>query len=82
MSIERFLAELDGIRNQGHAVSRGEREAGVVSIAAPVSRPAGPVLAVAAITGPAHRMSEQKIDQLSWEVRQAAQAIGAAYARV
>lgn len=82
LSIEQFLTELDGIRNQGHAVSRGEREAGVVSVAAAVSKPGGGVLAVTAITGPAHRMSEQKIEQLSWEVRQAAQAIGAAYARV
>lgn len=50
-------AELDGIRRQGHAFSRGERLPGAVGIGAPVFGAAG-VLAVLALTIPESRFAE------------------------
>ncbi len=53
--------ELASIRRQGHAVSHGERTAGVVSVAAPVHGADGGVIAALNVTGPAPRISEEQV---------------------
>jgi DNA-binding IclR family transcriptional regulator len=78
---EACLSRLERVRQQGFAISHGEREAGVVSIAAPVARPSGEVIAAVALTGPPSRLPEEKIEALSLEVRRAAREIAHSYSR-
>lgn len=78
---ERLLAELERIRRQGFSVSRNERTMGVVSVAAPVIGPDGATMAAIAVIGPAAGLTEEKVEQLSIEVRHAAQAIAERYCR-
>ncbi len=81
-SREALLARLEEIRQRGFAVSWGEREPGVVSVAAPVSRPDRGTIAALALTGPVNRMTDEKIDRLSVEVRRAAYELARLYNRV
>ncbi|MHB1162103.1 MAG: IclR family transcriptional regulator [Chloroflexota bacterium] len=79
---EMLLARLEEVRRHGFAISRGERENGVVSIAAPVSKSGRGTIAALALTGPANRMTDEKIDQLSVEVRRAAFEVARLYNRM
>lgn len=81
LSPDECLARLEKVRLQGFAVSFGEREAGVVSVAAPVRMIGGRVVAAVALTGPPSRMTPEKVESLSLEVRRAAQDVALAYAR-
>ncbi len=76
---EELRARLDRIRRDGLAVSRDERTVGVVSIAAPIVVPATGTIASLSVTGLASRLIDKKVEQLSIEVRQAAQAIAERY---
>ncbi|MGE5619491.1 MAG: IclR family transcriptional regulator [Sphingomonadaceae bacterium] len=76
-----LLAELQKVRHQGFAVSRNERTMGVVSVSAPVVGPDGSTLAAVAVIGPINTITDERIEQLSLEVRQAAQAISGRYCR-
>lgn len=76
---EELAAKLQRARQQGFTVARDERTMGVASVAAAVVRPGKPTLAAIAVTGPPYRMGEEKIEQVSIEVRRAAQAIAARY---
>ena len=77
-----LLAKLEEVRASGFAISRGEREAFVVSLAAPVVRAAKGTVAALAVTGPPGRMPQEKIEQLSIEVRRAAQEVARLSSRV
>ncbi len=79
---EELLAELHQTRLQGLALSRGEREMGVIAVAAPVARASGGTLAALAVTGPTSRMTQERIEQLSIEVRRAAQEVARRYSRM
>lgn len=58
------LASLEAVRRAGFAVSHGEREAGTVSIAAPVFNAAGNVVAALFVTGPAPRFDDETIERV------------------
>ena len=72
-----LLAELEKIREQGYGIARSERTVGIVSVAAPVVGPDGTTLAAIAVIGTADRMTDERVDRLSIEVRRAAQAVAA-----
>jgi len=52
-------ATLSAVRRRGWAQSIGEREVGVVSIAAPVHSPSNKVIAAVSISGPLERLGRQ-----------------------
>ncbi len=82
MTREELLERLQQVQLQGFALSLGERETGVVSLAAPVVRPGGSTIAALAITGPPTRMAQERVEQLSVEVRRAAQEVARRYSRM
>jgi DNA-binding IclR family transcriptional regulator len=58
---ERLEENLQGIREMGYAVSRGEREAEAYSVVAPVRDASGRVIASLAISGPNFRVNEEQL---------------------
>lgn len=64
--------DLAKVREYGYAVSHGERQSGVVSIAAPVFNAAGKVTAALFISGPEVRFDQYLINQLITEVTKTA----------
>lgn len=66
------LSELDHVRVQGFAVSHGEREAGVTSVAAPLFDSSGSALAALFVTGPATRFDDRIIESIIREVTDSA----------
>lgn len=78
---DQLLARLKEVRLAGVAISRQERELGVVSVASPVARSGGEVIAAVAVLGPPDRMTEERVEMLSAEVRRAGREIGEAYSR-
>ncbi len=62
---EEFLDELETVRENGYAVNRQESVLGLRSISAPI-RKDGDVIAAISVAGPAHRLTDSRIDgQLS-----------------
>lgn len=60
-----FLDELEAVRENGYAVNRQESVPGLRSISAPI-RKDGDVIAAISVAGPAHRLTDARIDdQLS-----------------
>lgn len=53
-----FTAELEDVRKQGFAVTRGELEEGLNGLAAPVFGPDGRIVAAVGVSGPAFRIEE------------------------
>lgn len=82
LSREEFLAKLERVRRQGFAVSLEERSIGVVSVAAPVVRSGKAVTVAVGVTGPPSRMTPERIELLSVEVRRAAADIALAWSHV
>lgn len=74
--------ELDQIRNQGYYVALAERHLGVGSVSAPVVGLDGEISAVVVVTGNMDRLSDTWLRTMAIEVRQAAQALASACARV
>lgn len=74
-SVEQFVSELAEIRQQGYAVSRGERVNYAAAVAAPILNYRGDILAALTISGPAVRFTENQIAQWLPAARYAAQAI-------
>lgn len=72
-----LLAELDGIRREGHAISVSERTYGIASVSAPVRAPDGRLVAVLGVTGPAEAFTDALLPRLITEVRRAAATLGA-----
>ncbi len=79
---EAFIQKLDRIRQQGFAVSHGEREIGVISVAAPVAMPSRGTIAAIAATGPPSRMTPEKVEYLCTEVRRAAQEMASVHGNI
>lgn len=79
VSREEFLAGLEEIRGRGIAISREERDTGVVSVAAPVVRRGRGTIAAVAVVGPPSRMTQEKVECLSVEIRGAAQRMAEGY---
>ena len=57
--VESLRAELERVRQQGYATSKGERQAGAASIAAPVFDHQGRPIAAISICGPAERFGRR-----------------------
>ncbi|HEY9053587.1 MAG TPA: IclR family transcriptional regulator [Rectinemataceae bacterium] len=74
-SKEKFLEELEQIRKTRFAVSVSERVMGVASVAAPIMNASGMTIAAVNIAGPVDRMTAERLDALSVEIRRAAKAI-------
>jgi IclR family transcriptional regulator, acetate operon repressor len=72
-----LAAELEDIRRRGYACSRGERQQGAASAAAPVLGPHGLVLGAVSVCGPADRFSDSVIDGHGQRAAAAAREIGA-----
>lgn len=79
---ERLMGRLRRVKDEGLAVSYGEREPGLFSVAAPIVRPCGETIAAIAVTGPQSRMTEGKMELISIEIRRAAHEIAQAYGLV
>lgn len=62
------MAQIQQIRADGYAISFGEREPGVVSVAAPILNSFGEVFAALFITGPDGRMNRQLLDKIQPQV--------------
>lgn len=65
-------ADLGRIRTDGYAVSRGEVDAGVLGVAAPIFRSSGEVAAGLSLVAPQYRVAEHQIERLTKLVREAA----------
>lgn len=61
--VGRLRHELETIRDVGYAVSRGERQSGAGSVAAPIHRASGEVFGSISICGPQDRFGEARIDE-------------------
>ncbi|WP_431281160.1 IclR family transcriptional regulator [Humitalea sp. 24SJ18S-53] len=72
---ERLAPRLELLRKQGFAVSRGERQADVTALAAPVWDATGAVVAVVSLVVPTVRMDPARVDETTRYVVQAAIAI-------
>lgn len=69
-------------RARGYVISRGEIDAGMVSIAAPVWDGCGTVIAAISMAGPALRLTEEQMPAVIAGVQAAAAAISAAWRAV
>lgn len=58
-------AELGAVRASGYAVTDSELEPGLVAVAAPVRRDGGVVVAALSVTGPATRLTPQRVPQVA-----------------
>ena len=72
---ERLRAELSLIRERGFAVDNEEHEVGIRCVAAPIRDESGAVIASCSVSGPAGRMTDERIAELAPEVVQVADAI-------
>ena len=79
LSKDEMRARIERVKQRGFAVGRNERTAGVASIAAPVLGPDGETIAAVVVTGPVSRLSEDRVAELSIEVRRAAGEISRRY---
>ncbi|MBP6897524.1 MAG: IclR family transcriptional regulator [Gammaproteobacteria bacterium] len=72
---EALRAELSTIRERGYAIDNSEHQIWVRCVAAPIRNAGGQVFAAVSVTGPADRMTDERIHQLSSLVIQAADSI-------
>ncbi len=66
---------ISSVRQMGYAVSRGEREEGVTSIAAPIFNAQSKVIAVLAISGPSIRFAEEEMPERINNVKACAEKV-------
>ncbi|MFD6564116.1 IclR family transcriptional regulator [Micromonospora profundi] len=76
-SVEQLWADLREVREQGYAVSRGERQAGAVSVAAPIRLASGEVYGSLSLCGPQDRFSAQLLVEYGELVADAARQVSA-----
>lgn len=69
-------SRLADIRGRGYAVTYGERDPGVVGVAAPISGRSEPVVAGLTVVTPQHRLDARQLDDTVVLVRQSANEIG------
>ncbi|UYM03320.1 IclR family transcriptional regulator [Solicola gregarius] len=67
--------ELDQVRKTGYGTNLGERMSGVCGVAAPVRAGDGSLLAALAVQGPQVRMPQNRLDELSTSVIEAATTV-------
>jgi DNA-binding IclR family transcriptional regulator len=74
-SMDELETQLDEVRNQGYAVSRGEQADGVASVSAPVFAATGHIMAAVSVLGPSTRMTDDAMAKLHPLVVRAGQDI-------
>lgn len=77
--MHQFHAELDDVRAQGYARSKGERVLGITALAAPILDSAGAVQGSLGLTGPSDELTGDQAQRHLPELRRAAAAIGTRY---
>jgi DNA-binding IclR family transcriptional regulator len=73
---ETLVAELDRVREQGYAVSMGERIPGAVGVSVPVCSTSGLVMSLS-LLGPAERLTAERRTELTALLRATARSIEA-----
>ncbi|WP_274532000.1 IclR family transcriptional regulator [Dethiosulfovibrio peptidovorans] len=66
---ESFLSELASIRERGYAISHGEREEGVISVAVPIFEPPHRIFGCLSVAAPTVRLDEKAIEELIPELK-------------
>ncbi|GHV33720.1 IclR family transcriptional regulator [Synergistales bacterium] len=66
---DKFLSELSDIRARDYAISYGEREDGIISIAVPILGPTGEAIYALSLAGPSLRFTEERAIALIPEVQ-------------
>lgn len=74
---ELIRADIGRIRTRGYAVSRGERQVGAGSVAAPIRAAGGAVWGSLSVCGPADRFHLENVEEFGEKVAEAAAAISA-----
>lgn len=75
VSFDKFVRELEQIKIQGYAIDNEENELGVRCVGAPIFNREGMVDAAISVSGPAMRVTMDKIDEISKEVKKHASFI-------
>ena len=70
-----LLQELDKVREQGYAIDDVENEEGIRCVGAPVFGYEGEPVAALSLSGPAFRMTSERVEELSEAVRMTAARI-------
>lgn len=68
----RFRAEIEAVRERGHAISDEEHECGIRAVGVPVTGPEGAALAALSTPAPAYRMSVERLTDFVPCLREAA----------
>lgn len=76
VDLEQYQKQLQEIRKTGYAISIEEREAGTAAISMPIFSRKGQIVAALAVSGPVHRMNEQKMKQFLPELKNAVERMG------
>ncbi|WP_416904373.1 IclR family transcriptional regulator [Micromonospora echinospora] len=76
-SVEQLRDDLGTVRQQGYAVSRGERQAGAASVAAAIRLASGEVYGSLSLCGPADRFSSRLLAEYGELVADAARQVSA-----
>lgn len=71
-SKEKFLQELESVRQQGYATDDEEAEVGARCVGAPIFDSTGQVIATISISGPSSRISQDQFPELGQLVREVA----------
>lgn len=76
LDLDAFRAQLDQIRRQGYAISIEEREPGAASVAAPIMGRSNRLFAALAVSGPAGRLTMEKMTRHADLLIEAARRMG------
>lgn len=74
-SVEQLLQDVHSIRKQGYAFDKEEFEIGLQCAAVPIRDAAGNIVAAISLSGPAHRLTDSKLEQVVSRMLQMAQQI-------
>lgn len=70
-----LLAEIEQIREQGHAFDREEHEVGIRCIAAPIWSETQSLVGGVSVTGPAYRLTMERLSEWAAPIQQSAERI-------
>lgn len=73
---EQFMLQLKEIKDCGYATSVGERELGVAAVAAPIYNRTGKLIAALSVSGPANRLTQEKMKEHAPVIMQTAVRMG------
>jgi len=69
--VDELMAELDEIRQRGYAIDRGEHNAGVHCVAAPILGAGGQLVGAISLSGPPLHMTPERIPRYAAIVQRA-----------